>query len=175
VRNNLSKEEVNRLVYSYQDNSITDELYAFGAALLSESQARCRDINSRAATVLTWATGVLALLFSQLDVSLSRPHLLLLIIGSVAALFAVINSFMALQLRDGWCSPSDKDWFEETALTNADEIKRFHIRSIHEIRNSEESMAEDKGNLLFRAQRSLVVAAVIMATGLVSRSLVQFF
>lgn len=174
MRHDLPKEEVNRLVYSYQDSAITDELYAFGVALLSESRDRTSQINSRAATVLTWATGVLALLFSQLDISLNNFQLTIVLLGSASALSAVIYSFLSLRLRDKWCSPSDKDWFEETALTSADELKRFHVRSMHEIRNSEEAMAEEKGGLLFRGQKCLMVAAVLMALGLIFTSLSKF-
>ena len=175
MRNDLSREQVNDLVYSYDDRAITDELYSFGSILLSNSQERVRQINSRSATVLTWASGILALLFSQVDVALRGVQLLIVLLGSASALVAVICSFMALRLRDGWCSPSDQDWFEKSALVNADELKRFHVRSLHEIRQSEDAMADQKGTLLFRGQQFLMVAAVLMAIGLIVKSLASFF
>jgi len=174
MRHDLSKEEVNRLVYSYEGTEITNELYSFGMMALSESQDRARHINSRAVTVLTWSTGVLALIFSQLDVSLNKLQLALVFFGSLASLAAVVFSFKALRLREGWCSPSDKDWFEETALVSADELKRFHIRSIHEIRQSEETMIEEKGDLLFYGEKCLMIGAILMALDVIIKSFVVF-
>lgn len=173
-QNDLSKEAVSDLVYSYKDNGITEELNSFGLMLLSESQERARQINSAAVTVLTWATGVLALLVTQLDVSATGIQLATLLLGAASSLLAVICSFLALRIKDQWLWPSDKDWFEESALVSKDELTRFHIRSIHEVKQAKEIITERKGLLLFRAQQFLMAGAFLLAIGIVTKLVLGF-
>lgn len=63
--NDLSKDDVSRIIYSYKDEGVTDELYAFGKMLLSETDDRAKQIDSKATSVLGWATAILAFLFTQ--------------------------------------------------------------------------------------------------------------
>lgn len=70
-RNTLSLEDVKRIVGSYKDSGVTDELYSFGSVLLAEVRNRAGRIDSKAATMLGWATGILAFLFTEIDKRLS--------------------------------------------------------------------------------------------------------
>jgi hypothetical protein len=64
--NDLSKEQMKELVYCYDDHGVTDELYSFGVMLLNEIGQRSGQIETKAATTLGWATGMLAFLFGTL-------------------------------------------------------------------------------------------------------------
>lgn len=173
-QNDLTKETVSNLVYSYKDNAVSEELNSFGLMLLAASQERARQINSTAVTILTWATGILAILITQLDVSATRIQLVILLFGSASSLVAVIYSFLALRIRDEWLWPSDKDWFQKTALVSKDELMRFHIRSIHEVKQAKELITERKGLFLFRAQQFLMSGAFLLATGIAAKLILGF-
>jgi hypothetical protein len=59
----LSKTEVGDLIYSYKEHEVTDQLYDFGKILLDHVAHRSDRINAQSATVLAWATAILAFLF----------------------------------------------------------------------------------------------------------------
>ena len=129
--NDLPQTEIRRLVYSYQDTKITDELYGFGGMLLNEIDERVKNIDSKAGTVLAWSTAILAFLFTQITSGHGTVNLLLGSMIGALALFAVISAYSTLRTRQEWLWPSDRDWFEATAFGSGDELKRFHIRSMH--------------------------------------------
>jgi hypothetical protein len=167
--NDLSEEDVSRLVYSYNDESITDELYAFGRMLLAETDDRARQVDSKATSVLGWATAILAFLFTQLIQASGIVNLTLGVASGLFALLAVRRAYKALQARRGWLWPSDLDWFEETAFASADELKRFHIRSMHRVRSERARITEMKSNHLWRGEKWLVVAALLLVAGIAAR------
>jgi hypothetical protein len=169
--NDLSKDEITRLVYSYKDEKITDELYSFGEMLLSETDDRAKQIDSKATSVLGWATAILAFLFTQLIQANGIINLFLGVSSGLFSLLAVRRSYKALQARKGWLWPSDRDWFEETAFASADELKRFHIRSLHEVRSKRMEITELKSNHLWRAEKWLAFAAVLLVAGIAVRLL----
>jgi len=96
TENDLSAEEVNRLVYSYDDASVTDELCSFGTLLLQEVRNRSANIDSKAATMLGWSTGLLVFLFTQLDEK--STGLIALAFGVVVASAACLRQFMPFWL-----------------------------------------------------------------------------
>src|SRR5258707_13110670 len=120
VSNDLPIEEVNRIVYSYADANVTDELYSFGSALLTEIRTRASNIDSKAATMLGWSTGILVFLFTQIDKHSGFVVLGWAVASGLCCLFCAIFAFLALRARGEWKWPSDKDWFEETAICDPD-------------------------------------------------------
>jgi hypothetical protein len=52
ISNDIPIAEVNRIVYSYADTAVTDELYSFGGLLLTEIRTRAGNIDSKSATML---------------------------------------------------------------------------------------------------------------------------
>jgi hypothetical protein len=166
ANNNLTKDDVKELIYSYEQPQVTDELYTFGAMLLNEVQERSGQIDSKAAVILGWATGILAFLFTQFSSESGWVNGAIVTTGGLFALLAVIFSYSALRARSNWRYPSDRDWFEKTALSDSDELKRFHIRSIHEVRQVQKEIAEVKGDALLKGQRFLLIAASVLAAGI---------
>ena len=127
TENDLSKEDVRRLVYSYKDTGVTDELYSFGKMLLSETEERAKQIDSKSTAVLGWATAIVVFLFTQLTKASGVLNLSFGLAGFFG-LLAVGCAYAALRPRHEWLWPSDRDWFEQTAFGSADELKRFHAR-----------------------------------------------
>jgi hypothetical protein len=162
----LSKEGVKRLVYSYEDPKVTDELYSFGQILLGEANDWAKQIDSKATGVLGWATAILAFLFTQLTRTSGVVNLSLGVASGLFSLLAVRRAYKALQARKGWLWPSDRDWFEETAFGSADELKRFHIRALHQTRRARMEIDQLKSNQLWRAEQWLAVAAVLLVAGI---------
>ena len=154
-------------VYSYQDAEVSDELLSFGQTLLDEANDWAKQIDSKATGVLGWATAIVAFLFTQLTKTNGMVNLSLGVASGSFAMLAVRRAYKALQARKGWLWPSDRDWFEETAFGSADELKRFHIRSLHQTRRARMEIDQLKSNHLWRAEKWLVVAAVLLVAGIV--------
>ncbi len=171
ANNDLSKEEVKRLIYGYKDTGVTDELYSFGVMLLSEIGQRSTQIDTKAAITLGWATAVLAFVVSTMRQANSNFYIAITFAGASYALITVVFSFAALRVYDEWAWPSDRDWLEEVALVNADELRRFHIRSIHEIRQNHKSITDRKASRLIWGQRFLVCAGTLLALEICVRTL----
>lgn len=169
VNNDIPIAEVNRIVYSYMDAAITDELYGFGSVLLTEIRTRKGNIDSKSATMLGWSTGLLVFLFTQTDKHSGFVALAFAVASGLCCLLSAIYAFLALRVRDEWKWPSDKDWFEESALSDADELKRFHIRSLHEVKQTWSRVTDQKGNRLYVSQDFLVVGAVLLALGIAAK------
>lgn len=169
INNDIAVAEVSRIVYSYTDPAVTDELYSFGNVLLTEIRTRAGNIDSKSATMLGWSTGILVFLFTQIDKHSGFLVLALAVASGLCCLLSAIFAFLALRARNEWKWPSDKDWFEETALCDADELRRFHIRSMHEVRQDQSRVTEQKGNRLFASQDFLVVGAALLALGIAAK------
>jgi hypothetical protein len=88
VNNDLPIEEVKRIVYSYGDARVTDELYSFGSVLLTEIRNHAGNIDSKSATMLGWSTGILVFLFTQMDKHSG---------GFIALAFAVASGLCCLE------------------------------------------------------------------------------
>ena len=172
--NDLSKEEVKRLVYAYSDHGVTDELYSFGLMLLNEIGQRSTQIDSKAAMTLGWSTGILAFLFVNIEQTKSNLNLAISFMGGACALIAVILSFAALRVYNEWEWPSDRDWLEETGFIRADELRRFHIRSLHEVRHNHKEIVGRKASRLLWGQSFLAFAGMLLALGIAIRTLLAF-
>lgn len=167
--NSLSVEEVNRIVYSYKDSGVTDELYSFGSVLLTEVRNHAGNIDSKSTTMLGWATGMLVFLFTQIDKHGGLVALAFGVGSGLCCLLSAIYAFLALRAHNEWIWPSDKDWFQEAVLSNSDELKRFHLRSIHEVRHAQRRVTDQKGARLFFSQDFLMVGAILLALGIAAK------
>jgi hypothetical protein len=162
---NLSDDEVKDLVYSYKDGEVTNELYTFGMMLLSEIQARAAQLDSKSTTMLGWATGILAFLLIATNKSITAIPARFAAASGVFALLAVICSFLALRTREDWGWPGDTSWLCKTALVSGDELKRFHIRVIHEVRQTHLVATKRKARRLLLAESFIAIAAVFLFIG----------
>lgn len=163
--NNLSKQAVGDLVCSYQNSAVTEELYRFGTMMLAEMQERSGRLDSKSAIVLGWATGILAFLFVETN-KLSGVGLYFAFASGIFTLLAVVCCFLALRTRSDWKAPSDKSWIRETALGSEDEIKRYHIRVMHDMRQLNLQITEDKSVRLRLGEIFLTAGAALLFSGI---------
>lgn len=155
-----------RLVYLYKDPGITNELYTFGTMLLSEIQQRSSQIDAKAGTVLAWSTGILAFLFAYMNHATGVINLSFTFASAVFTLLALVSAFYALRTRADWTWPTDNSWFEETALTSEDEVRRYHIRVMHDVRTTHLALTHEKSRCLHRGEKFLIAGAALLFTGI---------
>jgi len=166
VDNNLSKEEVKKLMSAYADTAVTDELYQFGTTMLSEVQQRVARLDSKLGTMFGWATGLLAFVFVEINKSTDSVSHYCTLGSAVFALLTVVFAFRGLQTRGDWKSPSDKSWFGESHLANEDGLKRYHIRVMHETRLARLQITQIKSVRLHWGEIWLMIAAVLLFVGI---------
>ena len=166
----LSTTEVDKVVYSYEQSEVTDQLYVFGSVLLAEIQDRAKQIDEKAVTVLGWSLAVLAFLFTQANNFGSGAALFLAIICAISASLATICAYRAREARRAWGWPSDMDWFE-AAKDGADELKRYHIRAMHAARQAQLDLTGIKGTWLIRSEKLLVFAGATLGVAVLFRLL----
>lgn len=170
----LSETEVKRIINDYESEHITDQLLDFGRLMLDEIQDRSSKINAHAIMVLGWATGTLAVLFSQLD-KFSGIAAYPVLGSSVFAFAAVVYSFLALKTTKEWTWPSDKSWMHQNSLRSADELKRYYVRVIHGVRKRHAIITEDQASSLFWAEIAIAVAGLLLFVGAICQILFTKF
>jgi hypothetical protein len=164
AQNDLSKDEVRELMKSYENAEVTNQLYEFGKTLLDEVQNRSARINSQSVAVLGWSTAILAFLFAGVG-KYSENIGYAALCSAVLALLAMIFSINALRTRSDWSWPSDQSWIHQTALGKEDHLKRYHIRVMHDVRHGRITIVNAKANSVFRAELSLILAAMALVAG----------
>lgn len=163
----LSRDAVKGLLMPVEDHSVIEQLYAFGTILLAEIKERNAEIEKKAGVLLGWSVAITAFLYTQFDKIKSWTALS----SIVAAAFGLICAYMAMKSRSDWRSPSDRDWMKDSCLNSPDDLKIFHVRSMHEIRQNQCEIARKKGNWLLSAELSLIVSAALLTIGLAAKSL----
>jgi hypothetical protein len=166
--NDLSETDASKLIYSYKDADVTDQLYTFGSSLLSDLKERSEHVNTKATTVLVWATGILAFLFAQSDKFAGTASQYFSLCSALLALLAASSAFFSLRTRDDWKWPSDKSWLQSKAVNNSDELKRYHLRVMHGVKQARHGIIEKKGNRLMYAELFLVLSGVLLFVGLLA-------
>lgn len=169
--NDLSRDAVKGLLTPVEDPQVIEQLYAFGSMLLAEIKERIAEIEKKAGALLGWSVGITVFLYTQFEKIKSWIGLA----SVVSAAIAVICAYVAMKSRDDWRSPSDKDWMKDSCLNNADDLKHYHVRSMHEIKTNLNTIARNKGEWLLRAEISLIVSAVLLTIALTVRSLVSLY
>jgi hypothetical protein len=175
VDNNLSKEHVTTLLNSYEDSSVTNELYEFGTTMLSEIQQRVARLDSKLGAIFGWATGLIAFVLVEANKVVNPLSFYCTFISGVFAFFAVVFAFRGLQTRNDWKSPSDKSWFAERHLASEDALKRFHIRVMHDTRSSRLQSTQIKSARLYWAEISLMVASALLFVSIIFPLLAKVF
>src|SRR6266568_3705432 len=167
---NFDEKEVNDRLSSYADKDVpvTDELYDFGKMLVSEFVDRVHHLDSKAATLAGYSTGIVALLVSTF--SFWKPALHLWGVGIVfaAALSAVCSAGFSLWaasiFKFKWFS--DDEWLSEDYLDDAESLRRYHILAMHNVIESHRDIARFKSRCIRWSQRALAVSAFLLMVAL---------
>lgn len=175
IANDLSREEVKALVYSYEKPEVTNQLFEFGKMLLEEVEDRSRRINSQSVTVLGWSMAIIAFLVSGINRAPTGISGYFALGSAIAALIAMVFSSNALRTRPNWGLPSDKSWIHGSALVQEDELKRYHIRVIYDVMKGNVPLVNSKSRSIYIAEVSLIVAASALIMGFAYQLLLAKF
>ena len=164
--NELSNEEFKNLIHSYTQSGVTDQLYTFGSLLTAELQLRTSQVEAKATTLMGWSTGVLVLLFATVRTPDKSVIGWLFVAGSLSVVTAIVCAFSTIRTRNSWATPSDKSWVPPSIAKNpsADEMKRYHLMVLHEVRNANVALANSKARMLLIAEAALGLGSVLFAT-----------
>lgn len=168
--NALTPDEVYQRVSSYPAaaTDVTNVLYDFGRALLNENQERTGLLDSKATTVAGFSGAILALLLSDLPTwskQMTAWQLLFTWVATICAFLASAFSLVAMRGQH-WEWFSDKDWFREGVLDDADKLKRYHLTVLHEVNSQDDRVNERKGTWLIRSQFFLASGGGALAVAL---------
>ncbi len=162
--NQLNNAEVGRRLVSYGPTTTTDELYAFGLALVEESIERFRSYDSKATSIAGYAGAIIALLvsqFSELNRAVDPGAMVFLFLAALVALIAAGLGLRTLSLeRILWYSP--REWFHEDCLSDTDKLKRFRILTMYEVRQSYIAAGRKKARRVRQAYWALIVAGALL-------------
>jgi hypothetical protein len=160
-------EQAKELLKPVNNKEVIDQLYSFGDRLLSEARERSVRIESKAFNVLTWSLAIIAFIFTQINstakVSTSNK---IFLIAAFLSVIAVAFSYWVIKSRNNAAS-SDEDWLCRDCLDRPDDLKMFHVRSIHKVRNESSMISDKKSIWLLCAETSLMLAGFILFSGIV--------
>ena len=136
--NQLSEDEVKRLLTSYDSEETTNELYSFGLEMVKEAADRYHRFDSKATKIAGYAGAVLALLvsqFSEWSTAVDWWAVPVVLGAAVLALVAAALGLAAISLREiQMYSPSE--WINEPSLKNPSQLRRYHIYTMYGVRQS---------------------------------------
>ncbi len=170
----LSEQEVDDLIDQYTSEGVTDELYKFGAMLLSENESRAASIDSKATTVVGYSGAILAFLILQAPIWAKATvwELAGISIAAFVAACACVCAFSALRGARDWAWFSEKQWFSKSAaLKGADPLKRYYLKCMHGIKQANHRIANQKADSLIKAQMLLAVAAIVLGSMLTASAI----
>lgn len=171
MQNALKKEEIQLMLQGYptSQGAITDELIRIADLLFAEAAERGRDLEAKATAIIGYSGAVAALL--QVDTMwticpLGRAALALAAVLAVGAIFA---AFLTLRVRS-WKWFSDKMWFKQNAMVDAETLRRYHLLAQHDIYGQTAAALKVKGRRLEVAQYLVAGAAASVAVALLLRA-----
>lgn len=169
MNSDLSAPELKKLLEPVTNSEVITELYSFGQLLLADLRDNNKQIESKAGTILGWSTGIAAFLLTQSSGEKSLAMLVLIGLISLACTVAIGCAYAALKSRAGWLVASDRDWFKDNSFENPDDMKLFHIRSLHDMKANQIFMVRTKGKWLHVAETALSAAAALLIVGILGK------
>jgi hypothetical protein len=148
------------------DPKVIDQLYSFGERLLSEARERSVRIESKAFNVLTWSIAIVAFIFSQVNSATKTiTSAKILLTAAVLSIVALAFSYCVIKSRNN-STCSDEDWMRKDCLDSPDDLKMFHVRSIHKVRHESLIVSDRKSIWLLCAETSLMLSGITLFAGI---------
>jgi hypothetical protein len=162
--NELKKDEVaDRLDVS--DPDTVAQLYRLGETMLKENNDRASALDGKATNMLGYAGVILAFLLAhstEWTTEIGRVGKFFLLIAAVSGLAAAYHAFQSFLTRD-WRWFSEKEWFKETAIGDANRLRRFHILAMHAVNQTNSEINRGKAGHVSDAQWWVAVATGSLA------------
>jgi hypothetical protein len=137
-----------------------EELYSFGALMVSSAQQRAIRLDTKLTGILNWSSAMLA--FVLIDASVSHQHggsLAVSALAMIAAIASVACSYVGLKSKV-WPAPSERDWFQERLLDKPDMLRRYHVVSMLNVHQSQSHGNSHRAATLRWAELCLALSAI---------------
>jgi hypothetical protein len=165
---NFDDKEANSRLCSYQETAVTDELYGFGSMLVSEFVDRIHHLDAKAGSLAGYASGIVALLVSTSAFWRSALHPWAICLVLVAAISALASAGLCL-----WAASiykfmwfSDDEWMQEAYLDNAEDLRKYHVLTMHNVVQSHRKGGTEKSKHIRHAQWALAFTATLLFVAL---------
>jgi hypothetical protein len=162
----LSESEVKARLESYEDDSITEELYGFGKMLVQDAVNRLNSADAKATGVAAYCGGLLTVLSATFGIwskGITWREVFLPICSAAFAIAAGYLAFLATGFRNvDWFSPDD--WLNKDAMQGQQRIKKFHILSMWVVLESHDRAYQHKLARVKRA-RWLTALSILSLAG----------
>ncbi len=154
----LSEEEVKSRLESYENESVTEELYGFGKTLVQDAVSRLGTADTKASSVAAYCGGLLTVMsatFSIWSKGITWYEVFLPVSSAALAIAAGYLAFSATGFTSvDWFSADD--WLNREALQDPQRIRKFHILSMWVVLESHDAAYQLK---LVRIKRSRLLTA----------------
>ncbi len=164
----LSVEEVNARLVSYESQETTKELYDFGKMMVGECVERVHKIDSKATMLAGYGGAIIALLISTSSLWMSIIDKWAMVTVFAAAFAVLMSAAYAV-----WSfSPktfdwfSDNEWFEKDYLSDPEQLRRYHILTMHNVVRSHDAVSKTKTKRIRTSQRLLGVGTLLLVVAL---------
>jgi hypothetical protein len=132
----------------------------FGQDMVTEVRDRTQALDAKALAILGWTSASAALFLGRISAltTLRWWQIAPIIAGTIAALVAVISSFLAMRVSK-LRNPSAADWCHIDHFHNPYKLRLHHLMSHIEMHAQRGRVNHRKGVWIHRAQWGLVIAA----------------
>jgi len=169
----LTEQEINRRLTSYESSDVTKELNQFGAMLLAEIQQRSSDLDEKATKIAGYSGAALSLFISTFafwgrnlngiaTVSLLAAMSCVFIAGILALIVWSMTKY-------SWFS--EDEWFKEECISDPDRLQRYHLLAMHGVFQSHKAVCQGKARLIRWAGYVFSFAFVLMIIALYATAL----
>jgi hypothetical protein len=166
----LSASSVDALIDGVSSDGVTNDLFAFGKLLLAATDERAAAIDSKSTALVGYSAAILAFLVTRLPEVRGLPpgQVVTLALAGIAAALACSSAAVVLRGAKNWQGLSETTWFPQAdTLASSDKLKRFWLKAMHEMHQSNYRIANRKASQMIAAQLFTALAAVFLAISLV--------
>jgi len=156
----LTLDEVKTRLSSYSDNQVTDELYTFGEALVSDAVDRIAKLDSKASALAAYSGGIVTILISTSGLWGKLLHGCFF----VAAVLGIVAMMLAAWLAIRSIYPQATEWYttngwlESDCIQSHERLRRYRILAMWKILSSHFAAIRIKNSRLKIAVYTIHVA-----------------
>ena len=161
----IKETEVRERLESYDNPTVTDELYDFGNTLVADIVDRTERLETKASSLAAYSLGTITLMASTYTIWSPSINKVGMLLAVVLAFTATVFSVLAITLRR-FEGISQNEWFKADVLRDRELLRKFHLITMWGVFNSHEANAEIKVIWIGRAQIALFLASICIVLSL---------
>jgi hypothetical protein len=165
----LSDAEVKSRLESYENESVTEELYGFGKMLVQDAVGRLSAADAKASSVAAYCGGLLTVMSATFSIWTRGMTWREVFLPVASAAFAIAAGYLAFSATGfttvDWFSADD--WLKKEAIQDPQRIRKFHILSMWVVLESHDSAYQDKLARIKRARwlTALSILSILCLAG----------